>query len=173
MPDASDIREALASYLEEELNATPYFGVHVETRFRTFRDTSRGRRQEVMGDDLYYLEVLPAPDGTTYTDRDIGHTYHLLQHTVSATLFYKHTDADSFQASSQPAWNCISDAMMRAIASAEAGVETEGLIARAQLQQSASPQFEFDLVSLGAGRNDTDMAHALTATVTLRENSRS
>lgn len=177
MPDPSDIRSAYAEYIKDELyELDPDFGtLKTVTRYRNFRDASRATRKRIMGDDFFYMDVLPADEGTTVTDRDPGGVYHLVAHAMTARIFHRYRDADSAGESSQYRFDRIADAVIRATAATDGGVRTSGLIDTHQLRQpeDTPPTFGEVVITLGPGSADDDLAHMLTINITLMENSRS
>lgn len=109
----ADIREALAAYLTQAAEAEEV-GLTTERRFRMLRGINRSERLAIMGDDLYYLEVLPT--GMQLADQAPDRSYRDRIYTYNAALHHRYQDADTYAAASQSTWDPIQQAVVEAVA---------------------------------------------------------
>lgn len=118
----ADIREGLAAYLRDAADAVKA-GLAVERRYRELRGINRGERLAIMGDDLYYLEVLPTD--LAFDDVDPSRFARDRVYTYSVALHHEYEDADTYAAASQSTWDPIAQAVLEAVAE-RSFIPTEG-----------------------------------------------
>jgi hypothetical protein len=113
MSDTNDKLTALAGFLEGALNAQKP-GVNVETRYRRASETGRNRgdQREVLGDPVYYLEVLPAATSPEQRDPSIATVRRT--HTFQVVFMFEYEDGATRAGSSQPEYNDLFDALYTA-----------------------------------------------------------
>jgi len=109
----TDIREALLLYLKGAAEAVKS-GLATEKRFRLLRGMNRSQRLDVMGADLYYLEVFPA--SIDFADADPSRFARDRAYEYTVALHHRYTDADTYAASSQATWDPIAQAVVEALA---------------------------------------------------------
>lgn len=112
-PAEADIREALAAYIGDAAEAIKG-GLAAERRYRQLRGINRRERLDIMGTDLYYLEVLPTEISLDDVDpsrfaRDRVYSYNVALH-------HRYEDADTYAAASQSTWDPIAQAVIEAVA---------------------------------------------------------
>ena len=157
MATEEDIREGLLSYLAAEVQAVQA-GVQTERRFRQIRGLSRSQRLDLMGQDLYYLEVLPT--GIALTDPAPDDSLRQREYSYTATLFFRYEDADTYAASSQATWDPIAQAMIEALAE---GSYTDN----AGRRYVETTDLTLDIQPLDEAFQD--VVHSLTATITVTD----
>ena len=157
MGDEADIRDGLLAYLAAEVEQVKP-EVRTERRFRQIRGLSRSQRLDLMGQDLYYLEVLPT--GIALSDPAPDDRLRQRQYSYTATLFHRYYDADDYEASSQSAWDPIAQAMIEALAQ---GSYTDA----AGRRYLETTQLALDIQPLDEAFQD--MVHSLTAEATVTD----
>jgi hypothetical protein len=153
--------EALAEYLRGVLEAERS-GLNVETRYRRASETGRNRgdQREVLGDPVYYLEVLPASADVLPESRDPSGTYQRRTHDLQVVFLFAYEDGPDRATASQGAFNDLLDALHEAVG--------EGHLTTDEGPQTMEPQqFDHQFTSLSS-RGDV-IAHELTFTVTLTD----
>lgn len=153
-----DIRESLLAYLAGEVE-TVKSGVKTERRFRQIRGLSRGQRLDLMGQDLYYLEVLPTD--IALADPAPSDVRRQREYSYTATLFHRYEDADTYAGSSQSTWDPIAQAMVEALA---AGSYVDPSQSRRYLETASA---SLDIQPLD--ESFQDVVHSLTASITITD----
>lgn len=113
MSDTNDKLTALAGHLSGALTGERA-GLKTETRYRRASETGRNRgdQREVLGDPVYYLEVLPAQVTTEQKDTSI--TTVRRTHTFQVVFMLQYEDADTRSGSTQPEYNDLFDTLYEA-----------------------------------------------------------
>jgi len=153
--------EALAEYLENALTAVRA-GLNVETRYRRASETghNRGDQRQVLGEPVYYLEVLPASADFVADSRDPSGTYQRRAHDLQVVFLFAYEDGADRSSASQATFNDLLDVLHEAVG--------EGHLTTGGGPQTMEPQtFDHQFSDLG-GRGDV-LAHELTFTVTLTD----
>jgi len=111
--DTDDKLTALAGHLEGGLNAERS-GVTTQTRYRRASETGRNRgdQRDLLGNPVYYLEVLPSR--ATREERDPSGTTVRREHTFQVVFMLEYEDGDPRAGSSQPEYNDLFDALYQA-----------------------------------------------------------
>ena len=154
MGKTNDKADALAAHLETALNQVRS-GVSVETSYRRATETGRNRgdQKDVLGDPVYYVEVLPATQDTV--DRDPSGTFRRTRHEMQVVFMYEYTDGES-----QGAFNDLKDAALDAVA--DGWLQTD---AGPQTMEASEATDAFTALD---SRNAL-IAHETTFTVTLTD----
>lgn len=110
MSDTNDKLTALAGHLEGALTAERA-GLKVETRYRRASETGRNRgdQREVLGNPVYYLEVLPAAVTPEQRGRDVATIRRT--HTFQVVFMFEYEDAPDRSGSTQPTYNDLFDTL--------------------------------------------------------------
>lgn len=155
----ADIREGLAAYLRDAAEAVKG-GLTTERRYRQLRGINRRQRLDIMGPDLYYLEVLPTEIGLDDVDpsrfaRDRVYTYNVALH-------HRYEDADTYAAASQSTWDPIAQAVIEAVAE-RSFIPPEGGYTE-RLDLTLDPGATLDIQPLD--ERYQDIVHTLSMTLT-------
>ena len=165
MPAAeADIREALTLYLADELE-TVKPGLRTERRFRALRRMTRDRRIDVMGPDLYYLEVIPAGD-MGLGDRGPAQAFRTREYPYVVTLYHAFEDADAYGSASQSTWDRIAQAMIEAVAQGTF-LPPDAAAYTGRVDIIGTPSLTLDVVPMGS--NARDACHVIRATLRLSD----
>lgn len=135
-------------------------GVNAYGAYREASQTGRASRyqEQVLGDPVYYLEVLPA--AVRVLDQAQSGEYRRQSHDMQATLLYEYTDDDSESGRSQPKFDERADAIISAAA--------EGYLVTGVGPQELEPQEgSFGFAALDS-RGET-VAHELVLPITMTD----